>query len=101
MLKAVLIFNLFLGTAFADSSLPLSYSQEVSIWPEGSKVLADGIKKIAEDRDATHNPALVITHPSFLLYSPKVHSARSAVIVFPGGGYKAVAIGKESTIGFD
>jgi len=101
MLKTILIFNLFLGSAFTEPSLTLSYSQEVSIWPEGSKVLADGIKKIAEDEEVTHKPELVITHPTFLLYSPKNNSTRSAIIVFPGGGYKAVAIGKESTIGFN
>lgn len=101
MLKTIFIFNLFLGSSLANSLLPVSYSQEVSIWPEGSKVLVDGIKKIAEDKDSAHNPALTIDHPTFLLYSPKTHSTRSAVIVFPGGGYQAVAIGKDSTIGLN
>lgn len=97
MIKTFLIFNLLLGTAFADSLVP----QEVSIWPEGSKVLADGIKKIEETLDPGQDPALVITHPTFLLYSPKTHSVRSAVIVFPGGGYKGVAVGKDSTLGLN
>ncbi|MCR4295974.1 MAG: hypothetical protein NUW21_10595, partial [Elusimicrobia bacterium] len=94
MLTMVLIFNLFQGAAFADSPLPMSYSQEVPIWPGGSKVLADGIKTITGAKDFVHDPAAVVTHPTFLLYSPTTHSARSAVIVFPGGGYKALAIGK-------
>jgi acetyl esterase/lipase len=83
----------------ADSSP--SYSQEVPLWPEGSKVLEDGIKIITNDEYAKNNPQLVITHPEFLLYTPKNYSARAAIVVFPGGGYKGVAIGQKSTIGFN
>jgi acetyl esterase/lipase len=90
-----------MGSAYIDSSLPSRFSQEVPLWPEGSKVLEDGIKLIAVDEYAKSNPHIVITHPTFLLYSPKDNSSRAAVIVFPGGGYKAVAIGKKSTIGFN
>lgn len=78
-----------------------SYSKEVSLWPEGSKVLKDGINKISSDEYARNNPDLVITHPSFLFYPPKKPTTKTAIIVFPGGGYKAVAIGKKSTIGFN
>lgn len=90
-----------LGGTSADSSLAPSYSQEVPLWPEGSKVLEDGIKIIANDEYAKNNPRLVITHPTFLVYIPKTYSARAAIIVFPGGGYKGVAIGEKSTIGFN
>ena len=86
---------------FVDSSLPLGFLQEVSLWPEDSEVLKDGISIITNDEYAKTNPELVIIHPTFLLYAPKAHSSRAAIIVFPGGGYKAVAIGKNSTIGFN
>lgn len=56
---------------------------------------------IANDEDAKNNPQIVITHPAFLLYAPKNPSARAAIVVFPGGGYKGVAIGQKSTIGFN
>ena len=82
------------GGASAEPSLALTYSQEVPLWPEDSKVLQDGIRELAKEKWAN-------THPTFLLYSPQAHSARSAVIVFPGGGYKALAIGQKSTIGFN
>ena len=65
---------------------------EVPLWPEDSEVLQDGIRELANEKWAA-------THPSFLLYSPKANSTRSAVLVFPGGGYKAVAIGPASTLG--
>ncbi|QIL91401.1 alpha/beta hydrolase fold domain-containing protein [Microbulbifer sp. SH-1] len=85
----------------ANTSFPVLYSQEVSLWPDDSKVIADGIKKIENDDYAKEHPWLVITHPTFIRYAPKGPSARAAVIVFPGGGYKGVAIGQQSTIGFN
>lgn len=87
----------------SDSALllPVSYSREVSLWPEGSKVLEDGINKIANDDYARNNPGLVISHPTFLFYPPKKPTTQAAIIVFPGGGHKAVAIGQKSTIGFN
>ena len=102
MLKAIAILSLCLvviltGASFARAStLP-----ETAIWPEDSKILLDGIKVITQDEDAIENPSLVITRPAFILYTPKVNTTRAAVIVFPGGGYKAVAVGKESTLGQD
>jgi acetyl esterase/lipase len=68
--------------------------QEVSIWPEGSATLQQGIDALARERHA-------ITHPSLLIHSPAESSSRAAVLVFPGGGYKAVAVGPHSTIGLD
>ena len=96
MLKAVVIFSLLLASAFAAASLSAS-ELEVPLWPEGSEVLTAGIKEMAKEQD--FDPAFAVTRPTFLVYRPTTHSARSAVIVAPGGGYKALAIGKESTIG--
>lgn len=79
--------------ASADTSPAMHYSQEMPLWPEDSRVLQDGIQALAHEKGA-------LTNPSFLLYSPRVNSARSAVLVFPGGGYKALAIGPNSTLGF-
>jgi acetyl esterase/lipase len=81
------------GTPAATSLAP-TYSQEVMLWPENSRVLHDGIRELASEKWAN-------AHPTFLIYPPRFHSARSAVIVFPGGGYKALAIGPKSTIGFN
>jgi acetyl esterase/lipase len=79
------------GAAESPAAAPVS---EVSLWPEGSRVLLDGIAALAKEKNAT-------THPSFLLYAPTAPSSRAAVLVFPGGGYKALAIGPDSTIGRD
>jgi acetyl esterase/lipase len=89
------VFLLIISSAsFADSSIAPTYSQEVSLWPEDSKVLQDGIRELADEK-------WPVTHPTFLLYSPRVNTTRSAVLVFPGGGYKGLAIGPKSTIGLN
>ena len=88
------------SASFAESSGAILYSQEVSLWPEGSKALEDGLEKIGSDEYAKDHPWLAITHPTFIRYSPTNYSARAAVIVLPGGGYKGVAIGQNSTLGF-
>ena len=66
--------------------------REVRLWPEDSKVLQDGMRELAGEKSA-------LTRPSMLLYFAKGKPARPAVLVFPGGGYKALAIGSKSTIG--
>jgi acetyl esterase/lipase len=65
-----------------------------ALWPEGSRVLKQGI-------DALTGKEWAVTHPSLLIYQPKVRSSGAAILVFPGGGFKALAIGPESTIGPD
>lgn len=73
---------------------PPSVPREVPLWPEGSKALQDGMRELAGKANA-------VTRPSLLIYPPRVRSARVAVLVFPGGGFKALAIGRQSTIGFN
>jgi acetyl esterase/lipase len=81
------------GGSYTEAPGPLSYSEEVPLWPADSQVLRDGIEALADERWA-------ITHPSYLLYPARANSKRTAVIVMAGGGYKAVAIGRNSTLGF-
>lgn len=83
-----------LAQSASGSLLAAGYSREVPLWPEGSRVLRDGIVVLAGQKNA-------VTHPSVLLYPPKGRSTRSAILVFPGGGFKALAIGPQSTIGPD
>ena len=41
--------------AAADTSLAAGYSQEVPLWPEGSQVLLDGIKKLVNEKGELTN----------------------------------------------
>jgi acetyl esterase/lipase len=85
-------FLMALGSAHASPSA--AHSLEVPLWPENSRVLQDGIRELADEKGA-------ITHPSLLLYPAKVNTTRAAVLVFPGGGFKRVALGPDSTLGPD
>ncbi|MCF7751152.1 alpha/beta hydrolase [Bacillus subtilis subsp. subtilis] len=87
--------------AFCLSALPrvgvsaeTAYSEEVPLWPEPSQVLKEGIRELAGEPWA-------LTRPTFLVYRPQATSVRAAILVFPGGGYKALAVGPNSTIGRD
>ena len=81
------------ATPVPSPSLP-RLPREVSLWPADSAIAQEGIRELAGKPNA-------ITHPTYLLYPPTARSTRSAVIVFPGGGYQAVAVGPASTIGLD
>ena len=82
------------GTALAADTAPEpTYARRVPLWPEGSRVLQEGIDVLTGQPNA-------ITHPELLLYPAKAPSSRAAVLVFPGGGFQALAIGPQSTIGF-
>lgn len=78
----------------SQGSSPPSEPREVLLWPEGSKALEDGLRELAGKPNA-------VTHPSLLIYPPRAGSARVAVLVLPGGGFKALAIGRQSTLGFN
>jgi len=93
MPTALLLAALLSTPATAASAPEPSYAEEVPLWPADSRVLQDGIKALAHEKWA-------LTHPSYLVYPPKVNSARAAILVFAGGGYKALALGPKSTLGF-
>ena len=65
---------------------------EVPLWPEGSIVLQRGMEALATEAGAH-------THPSYRLYPAPHNPSGAAVLVFPGGGYKRLAIDADSTIG--
>ena len=96
-LNAVLLSTVSCGALAAadDPAAPAqARAREVAIWPDGSSVLQDGIRTLADEANA-------FTHPAFLLYPTSARGPRPAALVFPGGGYKALAIGPASTIGPD
>lgn len=68
------------------------FRDEVPLWPENSQVMKDGLRELANERWA-------LSRPSFLVYRPETKAVHAAVLVFPGGGYKSLAIGPNSTLG--
>lgn len=82
------------GTAAIETRVESNPYREVMLWPEDSVVVRQGIEILSKE-------AWAITHPSKLVYTPEAASwPTPAVLVFPGGGYKAVAIGKQSSLGW-
>ncbi|MEF3081352.1 alpha/beta hydrolase [Luteimonas sp. SMYT11W] len=78
------------GTQAAAPSM--AYWREVPLWPDDSPVLQAGIAALAHESWA-------LTHPSMLVYRPAARAPGAAVLVFPGGGYKALGIGPNSSLG--
>lgn len=68
------------------------HSQEVPLWPEDSQVLKDGIRELSREKWA-------LIRPTFLVYQATKSASRAAILVFPGGGYKGLGIGPDSTLG--
>lgn len=79
--------------AHAPSPAPTG-PRTVPLWPEGSSVLQQGVRVLTGKPNA-------VTHPSLLVYPAPGPSAHPAVLVFPGGGFKALAVGRQSTLGFN
>lgn len=84
----------FLMALVSAHAAPAPAPLDVPLWPEDSRVLQDGIRELADEK-------WPVTHPSLLLYPAKVNTTRAAVLVFPGGGFKRVALGSDSTLGPD
>jgi len=88
---------MLLGIVRADSFSQGNEAIEKPIWPINAAVLAKEIENLPEKEAISQNSPTNVRFPTIRIYFPKRNSSRTAVIVFPGGGYKALAIGKEST----
>lgn len=97
----VLIFHLLIGITCAYSGPKTDCANDTPIWPIGSRVLSDGIKFLEEGKASVKNSLIQVSNPTYIVYSPRTNSCRTAIIVFPGGGYKTLGIGKDSTIGLN
>lgn len=82
----------FLASPAPGVAAEVGYSEEVLLWPEDSQVLQEGIRELSGEGWA-------LARPSFLVYRPQANPVRAAILVFPGGGYKALGIGPRSTLG--
>lgn len=84
---------------------PSGENRQVPIWPglipnALSPSSPDEDMIIREDRPIAGRPWLEIenvTRPTMTVYAPKKNSTGTAVVVFPGGGYRSLAIDLEGT----
>lgn len=85
MLNKIIVFILFFEIVFARLAAKASDAEEISIWPN-QKEFISAIGPTAVDA-------------KLIVYRPLKINTKAAVIVFPGGSYKYLAIDKGSTIG--
>jgi acetyl esterase/lipase len=83
---------------------PAEGNQQLPIWPgtipDAKPALGPESKTLREDHLIGGRPWLEVdnvTHPTITVYPPKGSNTGAAVIVFPGGGYRGLAIDLEGT----
>ncbi len=97
MLKIIIILNLFSVNTFADTWQPPGQLEQVSVWPKGAAVLAAGIKKFDGKKSNKINMITDVSNPTYTVYSPKINTTGTSIIVFPGGGHVKLAMDIEGT----
>lgn len=84
---------------------PLDGQQQLAIWPgaipDAKPAMGpEGQTRLRHDALVANKPWLEVsnvTRPTMTIYSPKGTNTGAAVIVFPGGGYRVLAIDLEGT----
>lgn len=79
--------------------------KQVPLWPEGVELQrpesGDRPEEVGNgSRLVAGRPwhwATYVSHPTMTIYSPKGRNTRAAIVVLPGGGYRAVAMDLEGT----
>ena len=77
----------------------------LAIWPHGAPgavpiAAPEGDTTTAKDRPVAGRPVIRIgnvSEPTLTLYQPKANNTGAAIVVFPGGGYRILAIDLEGT----
>jgi acetyl esterase/lipase len=97
-------FAFYVVNAHADTWQPSPGHQQIALWPEGKMPDALPITKPESVKIATKFVAgkpwtwiADVTQPTITIYSPTTRNTGAAVIVFPGGGFKGLAIDLEGT----
>jgi acetyl esterase/lipase len=110
LLMKSLIFALCVVTAIgsvnalADSWQPSAGHTQVQIWPgavpDPHPVAGSEVTTTVEDRLVAGRPWVYVervSKPTMTVYSPQGTNTGVAIVVFPGGGYKGLAIDLEGT----
>lgn len=99
------IFAMLASTSFAIQAAswqPSSGHSEIELWPGlPPKATTEAEEKLIKGENPVAGEPWYeianVTHPTFTVYSPREKNTGTAVIVFPGGGYKILAIDLEGT----
>jgi acetyl esterase/lipase len=101
---ALVLVIFFSNFSMAQTWQPAPGYVQIPLWPNA---VPDGQFSPGTEETMTKADNLVagkpwhaltnVTNPTFTVYSPKVNNAGAAVVIFPGGGYKVLAIDLEGT----
>ncbi len=104
LINVSLILSLVAGTAEAGPWQAGSGAREVPLWPAGvalakPPVTGDEVMKVSPGQDGGKGIVEVdnVTRPTLTLYPPKGRNTGATVVVFPGGGYRVLAMDLEGT----
>jgi acetyl esterase/lipase len=92
-----LALALVISAASADSWTPKKGLEQLPLWPARSPVLAGGIRKLEDPRILSGKPVTNVSIPTYTVYQPKQNPSGTCILIFPGGGHVALAMGLEGT----
>lgn len=103
-IKILILISLLSCQALAGSWQPTTGHTQVSLWPnvvpDAQPIAGPEDEMSQADNPVAGKPWYAVTNvsnPTFTVYSPKENKTDTAIVVFPGGGYKVLAIDLEGT----
>lgn len=93
----IFILGLLASLAGADSWTPPKGLQQVPIWPKGAALLSAGIQELSPEEVKKTKFVSNVRIPTYTVFRPKKNHSGAALIVFPGGGHKVLAMELEGT----
>lgn len=92
-----IFLSLLITPVLADSWTPPKGLEQIPVWPEGAKVLSAGIQELSPEEVEKTKFVTNVHVPTYTVFRPKDNNGGAALIVFPGGGHKVLAMGIEGT----
>ncbi|ASW05280.1 alpha/beta hydrolase [Rhizobium sp. 11515TR] len=94
---AISLLTLVCAFSQAHSAVwqPSSGHLQMPIWPDAVPDAVPGAKPESVGTDG--ETVADVSRPTMTVYAPEGHNTGAAVVVFPGGGYKVLAMGLEGT----
>ncbi|MFT4257395.1 MAG: alpha/beta hydrolase [Pseudoxanthomonas sp.] len=103
VLLAVVAMDVHAADAGAGSAwAPPSGSKQVALWPQGAPDMHDpttteSVSEIKKNSGRGYTAIANVTHPTITIFPPKGANTGAAILVFPGGGFRILAIDIEGT----
>lgn len=80
---------------------PSAGHEQIPLWPATRKTASRAISAettgVVQTMGRSWRFVANVSRPTLIVYSPKEHNTGAAVVVFPGGGYRVLAIDLEGT----